>query len=55
MCEDGRFTVIYGFVMSRKKFNTVYPLLTNCLYVHPSAILAFISLTAAQLGKYTPK
>ena len=48
------FSVIYGFVMSCKKYNNVCTLVTNCLCAHSNVILVFISLVAAQLGKYTP-
>ena len=46
-----RFIVIYGFIMSCKKYNNVCPLVTNGLGAHLSVILLFITLVAAQLGK----
>ena len=51
MCEAPRYSVIYGFVMSCKKWNDVCTFVTNCLCAHSSVVLVFISLVAAQLGK----
>ena len=51
MCEDPRFSVIYGFFMSCKKYNNVGTLVTNCLCAHSSVILVFISFVDAHLGK----
>ena len=51
MCEDPRFIVIYRFAMSCKKWNNVCTLVTNCFCTHPSIILVFISLVAAQLRR----
>ena len=48
------FIVIYGFIMSCKKWNNVCTLVTNCLCTHSSVILVFIFLVAAQLRKWTP-
>ena len=45
------FSLIYGFVMSCKKWNNICTLVTNCLCAHSSVILVLISLVAAQLGK----
>ena len=40
------FIVIYGFVMSCKKWNNVCTLVTNCICAHSSVILVFISRVA---------
>ena len=45
------FIIVYGFVMSCKKYDNLCTLVTNCLRAHSSVILVFISLVAAQLGK----
>ena len=55
MCEYPCFSVIYGFVMSSEKYNNVCTLETNCLCTHPSAILVFISLVAAQTREINTK
>ena len=51
MCNDGHFIVIYGFIMSYKKYNIFCTLVTNCFCVHSSVILVFISLVALQLAE----
>ena len=49
------FIVIYGFVMSCKKLNDVCTIVTNCFGAHSRVIFVFISIVAAQIGKWTPK
>ena len=48
------FSVIYGFVMSCKKWNNVCTLVTNCLCTHSSVNLVFISLEC-YFGVYFPR
>ena len=50
-CEDHRFFVIYGFVMSCKKYNNVCTLVTNGSCAHTSIFRVFISLVAAQSSR----
>ena len=50
MCKLRHFYVIYGLVMSWKKWNNLCNLVTNCFCVHLSVILVFTSLVALQLG-----
>ena len=55
MCEDPRFSVIYGFVMSCKKLDNVCTLVTNCLCTHSSVILVFISCTVCATREINTK
>ena len=43
------FVVIFGFVMSCKKWYNVRTLVTNCFCAHSSVILVFISVVTSQL------
>ena len=43
--------VIYGLVMSCKKYNNAWTLVTNCLCAQSSVILVLSLLVASQLGK----
>ena len=55
MGENGFSVVMYGFIMSCKKYSNVGAFVTNCLYADARVIFVFISLLDSQLMKWTRK
>ena len=51
MCEDNISLVIYGLIVSCKKWNEVCAVVTGSLYAHSSVISVFISIVAFQFRK----
>ena len=42
MCEDRLVIIMYGSIMSLKKQNNIYNVVTNGLYTHSSVILVLL-------------